>query len=89
METQQFIHEENTLLRKELDRKNAKINIYEDIIFNVLETDIKFELVDDDVSNDSMIVHITVPEKSIKIESRLSEIRDLMIIVLSKDRNKQ
>lgn len=82
METQEFLIHENYMLRREIEKQANKIRVYESIIFDMLDIDFKFEMVDDVSEDPQIMVYITIPFKEITIVETLESVKELMLVSL-------
>lgn len=82
METQEFLTQENYMLRREIEKQNSRLEIYEDIIFNMLNIKFKFELMDEVSDDPQIMIHIWLPSTKLKIKRSLEDIRELMLMSL-------
>lgn len=82
METQEFLIQENYMLRREMEKQANKLRVYEDIIFNMLNVELKFEIIDDVSEDPQIIVHIQIPSAELKINESLDSVKELMLASL-------
>lgn len=82
METQGFLIQENYMLRREIEKQTHKLRVYEDIIFNMLNVELKFEIMDDVSEDPQIMVHIQIPHKKITIKESLDSVKELMLASL-------
>ena len=82
METKEFLLQENYMLRREMEKQASRLEIYEDIIFNILNIKFKFELMDEISDDPQIMIHIWLPSTELQIKKSLEEIKELMLLSL-------